>query len=108
MAIVNCPECNKKISDRAPSCDNCGFVISGHDTQSLARKRAVKQQEKLNRLTAHSMLAMLSFIAGIAGTFYFPESESPWLYYGALGLTILGFVWYLLTRAQMLMLKRKG
>lgn len=25
MALVSCPECNKKISDRAISCPNCGF-----------------------------------------------------------------------------------
>lgn len=27
MALINCPECNKEISDSAKSCPNCGFNI---------------------------------------------------------------------------------
>lgn len=27
MALVNCPECNKEISDKASSCPNCGFPL---------------------------------------------------------------------------------
>ncbi len=28
MALINCPECNKEISDKAVSCPNCGFPVS--------------------------------------------------------------------------------
>lgn len=28
MALINCPECENKISDRANNCPNCGFPIS--------------------------------------------------------------------------------
>ncbi len=27
MALINCPECKKEISDRATSCPNCGFPL---------------------------------------------------------------------------------
>ena len=27
MALINCPECNKEISDKATSCPNCGFPL---------------------------------------------------------------------------------
>lgn len=27
MALMNCPECNKQISDQAASCPNCGWVL---------------------------------------------------------------------------------
>lgn len=27
MSLINCPECNKEISDKAVSCPNCGFPI---------------------------------------------------------------------------------
>lgn len=27
MALINCPECNKQISDKAKACPNCGFPI---------------------------------------------------------------------------------
>lgn len=27
MALINCPECNKEISDKATSCPNCGYNL---------------------------------------------------------------------------------
>ena len=27
MSLINCPECNKEISDRAMSCPNCGYPL---------------------------------------------------------------------------------
>ena len=27
MALVNCPECNRRISDKAKSCPGCGYVL---------------------------------------------------------------------------------
>lgn len=27
MALINCPECDKKISDQAEKCPNCAFPI---------------------------------------------------------------------------------
>ena len=28
MALINCPDCNKEISDKAPTCPGCGAPIS--------------------------------------------------------------------------------
>jgi uncharacterized membrane protein YvbJ len=28
MALINCPECNKEISDKAPACPSCGSPIT--------------------------------------------------------------------------------
>ena len=28
MALIDCPECGKEISDKAPSCPNCGVVFA--------------------------------------------------------------------------------
>lgn len=28
MALINCPECNKEISDKAVACPNCGFPFN--------------------------------------------------------------------------------
>ena len=27
MALINCPECGKEVSDKAPSCINCGLPL---------------------------------------------------------------------------------
>ncbi len=32
MALINCPECNKEISDKASSCPNCGYPIASQES----------------------------------------------------------------------------
>ena len=34
MALINCPECGKEISERANSCPNCGFPIGASHEQT--------------------------------------------------------------------------
>lgn len=35
MALINCPECNKEISDKAVSCPNCGYPMkTGESSKS--------------------------------------------------------------------------
>jgi hypothetical protein len=33
VSLINCPECNKEISDKAVACPSCGFPISQTDDQ---------------------------------------------------------------------------
>ena len=28
MPLINCPECGKQVSDKAPACPNCGFPLN--------------------------------------------------------------------------------
>ncbi len=39
MALINCPECNKEISEHATSCPNCGYVLpnAGKKNNNLAK-----------------------------------------------------------------------
>ena len=54
MSLINCVECNKKISDKAVSCPNCGIAINNAkttdiDTNNLNSKKINSQSEfKLN------------------------------------------------------------
>ncbi|CAK7025569.1 zinc ribbon domain-containing protein [Saezia sanguinis] len=32
MALINCPECNKEVSDKAETCPNCGIKINTNTT----------------------------------------------------------------------------
>lgn len=41
MALVNCPECNKEISDKASSCPNCGYKIP-HLEKEMKTKKNIK------------------------------------------------------------------
>ncbi|MFR5707831.1 zinc ribbon domain-containing protein [Faecalitalea cylindroides] len=47
MALINCPECSKEISDRAITCPNCGYPISEHLKQEELKK--IQEQELLKK-----------------------------------------------------------
>ena len=38
MALIECPECGKKISDKATTCPNCGFPITTMTTNNEAEE----------------------------------------------------------------------
>ncbi|WP_157957817.1 zinc-ribbon domain-containing protein [Aliidiomarina celeris] len=108
MAIISCPDCGKKVSDKAASCQHCGFMLGAHDAESLQRKMQMKKSEKLNALVGQQMLAILLFIAGIAASFY-DWPEEGWQGYmpiAALMVTGVGFMTYVITRGRMYLLKQ--
>ena len=45
MALIECPECNKEVSDRAISCPHCGFPIA--DIQKTESQHTVKVNNKI-------------------------------------------------------------
>lgn len=50
MAIVNCPECQKQISDKAESCPNCGYrskKASENVTTTQKTSKKLKQRQLL-------------------------------------------------------------
>jgi hypothetical protein len=42
MALITCPECQKKISESAETCPNCGFKLSSEKVKNI------KEQDKEN------------------------------------------------------------
>jgi len=109
MAIINCPGCMKKVSDRAAVCDHCGFMLGAHDTETLARKARNQRSIRVNKLVSQQMLAIVFFVAGIGATFY-DWQESGWeSVMPIVGPAVAGlsFAWYLVTRGRIYLLKRQ-
>lgn len=38
MALINCPECGRQVSDSAPQCPGCGYVISKQNNNQFVNK----------------------------------------------------------------------
>ncbi len=38
MALINCPDCGKEVSDIAPACPNCGRAIKARTIEKTAKK----------------------------------------------------------------------
>ena len=58
MALINCPECGKQISDKAPACPNCGYPLELHiqQEQKKAMDEARKEKETSAELLAQSSI----------------------------------------------------
>lgn len=106
MAVIPCPSCKKKISDKAKNCTHCSIEIAGIDQAKLAlikQTNAIKQQQNL---MTHSFIAMLLFCGGFL-FFYLKDAQPGTIeYIGSIASTILGFILYLVTRVRLLLLKR--
>ncbi|MCC5855088.1 MAG: zinc ribbon domain-containing protein [Idiomarina sp.] len=110
MAIISCPGCGKKVSDKAASCEHCGFLLGAHDTDSLAQQAALKRADRLNALITQQMVALLLFIAGLGGTFYDWGGEGWTSHISTViapSVAGVSFIWYAITRGRIFILKRQ-
>lgn len=48
MALINCPECGKQVSDQAPACIHCGYPLNKQEERSELVIYGTKQQYLLN------------------------------------------------------------
>jgi len=101
MALIECPECTKMVSDKATQCMNCGVSIANAAESSAAGARLTTTQSTSKKLKAHTMLAVLVFLAGLSLQFSLPETapEDPGPIWPA-AMMAIGLIWYVVTRAR--------
>lgn len=46
MALINCPECNKEVSDKAEVCPNCGFGVAKYVVRQNKIEKIQEEAEK--------------------------------------------------------------
>lgn len=106
MALVDCPACNKKTSDKAKVCPHCGFQLGDATAEDIERKVKLKKFTKLQSIQNQSLVAMLLFVAGF-GFMYWGGAQPGDLQHNlAILCSIVGFVWYLVNRVRVVMIKR--
>lgn len=99
MPIVDCPQCNKKISSLAPICDHCGYSTGDASAEDLRRYRERSIRDQLYRLNMFSYASMTIVILAFAwywiatGSFQMPVSNN-----GPYYLMMVGAVAYLVVR----------
>jgi hypothetical protein len=83
MALINCPECNNKVSDQANSCPQCGYPIAGkgstqQSSHSLSEITSSQNPPRpnqeivivLNSKKSEGLAFLLTFLFGPLGVFY--------------------------------------
>ena len=108
MALINCPECEKEVSDKAATCINCGFPLSSVEsqvnnissiqTEEAETKEPTKTQKLLGTIFAPIFLyVVIFFICAIlfsgntdgnklGGSVLFALGGVFWIYAGFLGI----------------------
>jgi len=106
MAVINCPNCKKKISDKAKSCEHCQIDLSALDADKIASLKRVSAVTKSQQLMNHSFIAMLLFCGGFLFLYLQDAQPGTWQYVVAIASTILGFILYIITRVRLILTKR--
>ncbi|ARD22441.1 MULTISPECIES: hypothetical protein [Shewanella] len=104
MALIECPSCQKRISSKAKECQHCKVKVDG-DNQSA---RVISHIQQSNKLMTHSFVFLTLFIAGVVIWFWGGEPATGMTSYIAVGCFVFGFVGYTITRARIVLHKRKS
>ncbi len=60
--LINCPECNKEISDKAYACPNCGYPINNQPQQNTRQNAPRATSKRYSRLPNH--YGSIRFLSG--------------------------------------------
>lgn len=107
MAVINCPDCKKKLSDKAKQCNHCGLPLNELDSEKIANLNHVNRINQAQRLMNYSFIAMLLFCGGFLFMFWDNVEQGTWQHTLAMVSTVLGFILYIVIRIKLLFFKRK-
>lgn len=107
MAVINCPSCNKKISDKAKNCSHCSVDLTALDSEKMASIDRVNRINQGQRLMNYSFIAMLLFCGGFLFMYWDNVTPGSWQHTLAMISSAIGFIMYIVIRIRLLFFKRK-
>ncbi len=107
MAVIICPGCKNKISDKAKECSHCGLSLGALDSDKIASLNHVNRINQAQRLMNYSFVAMILFCGGFLFMFWDNVAQGTWQHTLALVSTAIGFIMYIVIRVKLLFFKRK-
>lgn len=107
MAVINCPSCNKKISDKANACNHCGLELTALDSDKIANLSHVNRIKQSQRLMNYSFIAMLLFCGGFLFMYWDNVIPGTWQHTTAMTSAVIGFILYIIIRIKLLLFKRQ-
>lgn len=97
MALINCPECNQQVSDRAPSCPKCGCPIGATPVQAAGNGQYVTTQGTAKKHKGMQLVGSLIMALGVVMLIATWGAEDGPSAFGSLSV-LTGFVVYLWAR----------
>ena len=76
MALINCPDCKKEVSENAPACPNCGAPIAVREEDKDAGAPLTTVQETSKKFKKLLLASAFLFWGGLAsGVWIFEDYE---------------------------------
>lgn len=107
MAIISCPRCAKKISDKSQTCQHCQLDLTGMSAERKHHLAVETRDKKLQGALNQSMLALILFLAGFCFLYFWALEPDGYEAIVSKAMIALGFLWYIYARARLIYLKRK-
>ncbi|CAM3848018.1 zinc ribbon domain-containing protein [Rheinheimera salexigens] len=107
MAIIACPFCGQKISDKSTQCNHCKKDLTAMTTEKMHSLARDKRFDKVQSLITQSMLALVLFLFGFGLLYWWDPQPGSNQQLTAYGCIAIGFCWYIITRGRILMLKKR-
>ncbi|GAA0818642.1 YrhK family protein [Colwellia sp. D2M02] len=107
MAVINCPSCKKKISDKAKTCSHCNISLNELDSEKMQTIEKINRINKKQRLMNYSFIAMLLFCGGFLFMYWDNVEPGTWQHTSAMVCAVIGFILYIVIRAMLLFTKHK-
>lgn len=106
MALINCPSCAKRISDKATVCGHCGFKLGTATEEDLLREKRISRIKRSQSLNNQSLLAMMLFVVGFSYMYWGGTRPNETEYYIAMTCSGIGLFWYVINRVRIVIEKR--
>lgn len=100
MALIDCPECGHRVSDKAATCPSCGFGIAMARETAAAGQELTTVQHTTKRLKTHSLI---SFLIGAFGTLLLLGGlfgQAPGIFAAGFLIAFVGLGWFTFTQVR--------
>ncbi len=112
MALINCPNCKKRVSSKAKVCSHCNSNLTISEDGKELTEEQIASRAKLARikmrysLQMQAMAGIILFIAGFM-LWYFVGNKglTEVSHFVQIGIALAGGVWYLITRVRLITFK---
>ncbi len=105
--IVDCPNCGKQISSKAPVCSHCGFASGEANEDEMKEIGRRKLRDRIYHLKMATYAVITVFVAGFGWYWYATggfQVRSP---IGPMALMAIAALGYIVARGLLFQSKRK-
>lgn len=105
MALINCPNCGKKVSSKAEVCNHCHTSLTDNSPERNAVLAKRKHNKRVLMVSNLSLVTLIMFLAGAFIVFYLqPDQDDILSTLGIAGLAV-GSIGYMGVRTWLMFLK---